>query len=137
MLDRIYQPPKTDGSGYDRGKLLQALALLKQAGWELKNQRLVNMKSGQPLRFELLLPGGGSYSWVLPFQHNLARIGITIDLRQVDSSQYLARLRKRDFDMTPTRYLAFATPDTNLKIFGHRPISIPHGIPRGKQPTGR
>ncbi|MEN4910110.1 extracellular solute-binding protein [Erwinia amylovora] len=117
VLDRIYQPPKTDGSGYDRGKLLQALALLKQAGWELKNQRLVNMKSGQPLRFELLLPGGGSYSWVLPFQHNLARIGITIDLRQVDSSQYLARLRKRDFDMTPTRYLAFATPDTNLKIF--------------------
>ncbi|CAO96314.1 extracellular solute-binding protein [Erwinia tasmaniensis] len=116
VRDKIYQPPKTDGSGYDREKLLQALALLKQAGWELKNQRLVNVKSGLPFRFELLLPGGGSTSWVLPFQHNLSRVGITMDLRQVDSSQYLARLRKRDFDMTPTRYLAFATPDTNLKI---------------------
>ncbi|CCG87760.1 extracellular solute-binding protein [Erwinia piriflorinigrans] len=116
VLDKIYQPPKTEGSGYDREKLLQALDLLKQAGWALKNQRLVNLKSGQPFRFELLLPSGGSTSWVLPFQHNLARIGITMDLRQVDSSQYLARLRKRDFDMTPTRYLPFATPDTNLKI---------------------
>ena len=116
VIDKVYQPPKSDGSGYDRQKLMEALDLLKQAGWELKNQRLVNIKTGQPFAFELLLRSGGNYEWVLPFQHNLARIGITMELRQVDSSQYLARLRKRDFDMLPSRYLAFATPDTNLKI---------------------
>lgn len=116
VVDSVYHPPVTDGSGYDRQKLMQALALLKQAGWELKNQRLVNVKTGKPFTFELLLRSGGNDQWVLPFQHNLARIGITLNLRQVDSSQYLARLRKRDFDMLPTRYLAFATPDTNLQI---------------------
>ncbi|GAB3412224.1 extracellular solute-binding protein [Erwinia aphidicola] len=116
VIDKIYQPPKSDASGYDRSKLMQALDLLKQAGWQLKNQQLVNVKTGQPFRFELLLRSGGNDQWVLPFQHNLARIGITMNVRQVDSSQYLARLRKRDFDMLPTRYLAFATPDAQLQI---------------------
>lgn len=116
VIDKVYHPPVTDGSGYDRQKLMQALDLLRQAGWELKNQKLVNIKTGQPFAFELLLRSGGNDQWVLPFQHNLARIGITLNLRQVDSSQYLARLRKRDFDMLPSHYLAFATPDTNLQI---------------------
>lgn len=117
VIDKIYQPPTSDGSGYDRGKLLQALDLLKQAGWELKNQQLVNVKTGKPMRFELLLRSGGNDQWVLPFQHNLARIGITMDVRQVDSSQYLSRLRSRDFDMLPSSYAAFATPDTGLQFF--------------------
>ncbi|MBK0002384.1 extracellular solute-binding protein [Erwinia sp. S38] len=117
VIDKIYQPPTTDGSGYDRGKLLQALDLLKQAGWELKNKQLVNVKTGKAMRFELLLRSGGSDQWVLPFQHNLARIGITMDVRQVDSSQYLSRLRSRDFDMLPSPYAAFATPDTGLQFY--------------------
>ena len=116
VIDKIYQPARSDGSGYDRAKLMQALDLFKQAGWELKDRQLVNVKTGKPLRFELLLRSGGNDQWVLPFQHNLARIGISMSVRQVDSSQYLARLRKRDFDMLPTRYLAFATPDTQLQI---------------------
>lgn len=117
VIDKIYQPPTTNGSGYDRQKLLQALDLLKQAGWELRKQQLVNIKSGKPMRFELLLRSGGNDQWVLPFQHNLARIGITMNVRQVDSSQYLARVRKRDFDMLPSRYPGFPTPDTNLQLF--------------------
>ncbi|MEJ5065729.1 extracellular solute-binding protein [Erwinia sp. MYb375] len=116
VIDKIYHPPVSDGSGYDRSKLIQALDLLKQAGWELKNQRLVNVKTGQPFIFEMLLRSGGNDQWVLPFQHNLARVGITMTVRQVDSSQYLARLRKRDFDMLPTLYYTFAFPNTQLQL---------------------
>jgi hypothetical protein len=43
----------------------------------LKNQRRINAATGKPLRFELLLPSGGNDRWVLPFQHNLQRLGIT------------------------------------------------------------
>ena len=117
VIDQVFHPPVSDGSGYDRGKLLQALTLLKQAGWQLKNQQLVNVKSGQPFSFELLLRSGGNDQWVLPFRHNLARIGITMNVRQVDSSQYLARLRKQDFDMVPTPYAAFTSPDTGLQFY--------------------
>ena len=116
VYSQIFQPPTSDGSGYDRVNLLRALKLLKEAGWQVKNQRLVNVKTGQPFRFELLLNGGGNNQWVLPFQHNLSRLGITLDIRQVDSSQFLSRLRKRDYDMLPSRYFAFPTPDPSLQL---------------------
>ncbi|WP_034915999.1 extracellular solute-binding protein [Erwinia sp. 9145] len=116
VFTRVYQPPVTDGSGYDRGKLLKALDLLKQAGWVLKNQKLINVKTGKPLSMELLLNSGGNDQWVLPFKHNLSRLGITLSVRQVDSSQYLARKRKRDYDMLPTGYYAFPAPDSSLQI---------------------
>lgn len=117
VFSQIYQPPKTDGSGYDRANLLKALALLKQAGWELKNQKLTNVKTGKPFNFELLLRSGGNDQWVLPFQHTLSRLGITLNVRQVDSSQYLARLRKSDFDMLPSPYPAMTFPDSNLQFY--------------------
>ncbi|WP_338557184.1 extracellular solute-binding protein [Erwinia sp. E_sp_B01_3] len=117
VFSKIYQPSRTDGSGYDRKNMLQALALLKQAGWEIKNQRLTNVKTGQTFQFELLLRSGGNDQWVLPFQHNLSRLGITLNIRQVDSSQYLARLRKGDFDMLPSPYPAMPFPDSNLQIY--------------------
>ena len=113
VFTQRYQPPVSDGSGYDRTSLLKALALLKQAGWQLKNQQLVNA-AGQPFRFELLVRSGSNIAWVLPFQHNLKRLGITIDIRQVDSSQYLRRLRSGDYDMTPTNYYAQPWPNTGL-----------------------
>jgi len=117
VFSQRFQPSHTDGSGYDRASLLKATDLLKQAGWELKNQRLVNVASGKPFTFELLLRSGGSDQWVLPFQHNLARLGINLVIRQVDSSQYLARLRKSDFDMLTSPYPAMPYPDTNLQIY--------------------
>ncbi|GLR10764.1 ABC transporter substrate-binding protein [Mixta theicola] len=115
VFSERYQSPGSDGNGYDRANLLQAMALLKQAGWQLKNQQLVN-SAGQPFRFELLLPGGGNIAWVLPFQHNLKRLGISVDIRQVDSSQYLRRLRRGDYDMTPGQYYATPWPNSNLSI---------------------
>ncbi|MCX8956532.1 extracellular solute-binding protein [Erwinia psidii] len=117
VFSQIYQPSHTDGSGYDRDNLLKALDLLKQAGWQLKNQRLVNVKTGVPFSFELLTQSGGNDQWILPFQHNLTRIGIKLNIRQVDSSQYLARLRKSDFDMLMSPYPAMPFPDSGLQMY--------------------
>ncbi|WP_380179328.1 extracellular solute-binding protein [Kalamiella sp. sgz302252] len=115
-FSQIFQPSHTDGSGYDRANLLKATALLQQAGWTLKNQRLVD-KNGRPFTFEMLLRSGGNDQWVLPFQHSLARLGITLNIRQVDSSQYLARLRKSDFDMLASPYPAMPYPDSGLQMY--------------------
>ncbi|MCT9872681.1 hypothetical protein N7568_25260, partial [Paenarthrobacter aurescens] len=48
VFNNAYAPPHSDGSGFDRNNLLRAMALLKQAGWQIKNQQLVNVKTGQP-----------------------------------------------------------------------------------------
>jgi len=117
VFSQIYQPSHTDGSGYDRQNLLSALDLMKQAGWELKNQQLTNVKTGATFSFEIMMRSGGNDQWVLPFQHNLTRLGIKLNIRQVDSAQYLARLRKSDFDMVVSPYPAMPFPDSNLQFY--------------------
>lgn len=117
VFSKLYQPPRSDGSGNDRSNLLKATALLKEAGWEVKNQVLVNHKTGKPFTFELLLPGGGNSQYVLPFQHNLQRLGIKMSIREVDSSQFVRRMRQRDYDMIPVVYPATSYPSSDLQIY--------------------
>lgn len=117
VFSALYQPPGSDGTGNDRANLLKATALLKEAGWEVKNQVLVNGKTGKPFTFELLLPGGGNSQYVLPFQHNLQRLGIKMSIREVDNSQFVRRMRQRDYDMLPTVYPATSYPSSDLQIY--------------------
>ncbi|RYJ18425.1 ABC transporter substrate-binding protein [Rahnella variigena] len=117
VFTSLYQPPRSDGSGNDRANLLKATALLKEAGWEVKDQVLVNSKTGNPFTFELLLAGGGNSQYVLPFQHNLQRLGIKMSIREVDNSQFVRRMRQRDYDMIPTVYPATSYPSSDLRIY--------------------
>lgn len=116
VFTSIYQPPVSQGNGFDRNNLLKAGKLLDEAGWVLKGKQRVNAKTGKPFSFELLLPAGSNNLWVMPFQHNLARLGVTLNVRQVDNSQITNRLRSRDFDMIPRTLQARPWPDTDLKI---------------------
>ncbi|AFJ46440.1 extracellular solute-binding protein [Shimwellia blattae] len=116
VFTHIWQPPLSRGDGFDRNNLMKALELLRQAGWELKDQQLVNTHTGKPLRFELLLSSAGNNQWVLPFRHNLERLGITMEVRQVDNSQFTNRRRSRDYDMTPVVYSASPWPSSDLQI---------------------
>lgn len=116
VFTSIYNPPKSNGNGFDRENLLKAMTLLKEAGWELKDQKLINVKTDKPFTFELLIGATGNTQWVLPFQHNLQRLGITMDIRQVDNSQLTNRMRKRDYDMIPTLYSAMPYPSADVQI---------------------
>jgi microcin C transport system substrate-binding protein len=116
VLTSIYTPTVSKGDGYDRENLLKASELLKQAGWVMKDQKLVNAQTGKPFVFEMLLSSGGNNQWVLPFQHNLARLGITMEIRQVDNSQITNRLRTRDYDMMPRVVRAMPWPSSDLQI---------------------
>jgi microcin C transport system substrate-binding protein len=81
-----------------RDNLRHALELMQQAGYTLKGNRLTD-KNGQPVVIELLLNGPTIERVALPYQKSLARIGITLNIRSVDSSQFVTRVRSRDFDM--------------------------------------
>ncbi|WP_353232548.1 extracellular solute-binding protein [Pseudomonas helleri] len=98
VFTQVYQAPKTDGSGYIRDKQLQALALLKQAGWTPKDNKLVNAK-GEQLSFTFLDGQGGFDRMIMPYKRTLAQIGINMDIRKIDSAQYINRLNARDYDM--------------------------------------
>jgi microcin C transport system substrate-binding protein len=94
-----YSVPKNDGSGWPRDNLRRAFELLAEAGWIVRDMKLVNAETGVPLRFEILLLSQAFERIVLPFVRNLKRLGIDARVRLVDQSQYINRLRAFDFDM--------------------------------------
>ncbi|MEF1289985.1 extracellular solute-binding protein [Vibrio sp. M260118] len=111
-----YQPPKTDGSGRIRSQMRTAFKLLKEAGWELKNKVMTNTKTGEVMSFELLIFNPNVETYAIPFQKNLRLMGIDMKLRTVDRTQYIKRLRDRDFDMVSSSYFANAYPSSSLMI---------------------
>ncbi len=92
-------PPSTAGDGWPRDNLRKAFALLAEAGWVVRDLKLVNAETGAPMRLEFLLYSPSFERIVLPFKRNLERLGMTVDVRLVDQSQYINRLRAFDFDV--------------------------------------
>ena len=113
-----YVPPQTDGSGNIRDQRRQAYALLQEAGWRIENDQLVNAE-GQPLSFEFLLIQADFERVLLPFKRNLASLGIDMQLRRVDTSQYVNRLRSRDFDMVVTSFAQSNSPGNEQREYWH------------------
>ena len=62
VFDAEFKPPVTDGSGNNRDNLREAVALLKEAGWEIQGGKLVNTATGEPLAFEIMIDSGGRSS---------------------------------------------------------------------------
>ena len=116
VFTQEYNPPVTDGSGSIRAQIQKALQLLSQAGWELRGTKLVNAKTGQPLEFELLLYSPTQERIAIPVQKNLERLGVTMNIRVVDTTQFTERLRDRDFDLISGGYGASFYPASDLKI---------------------
>jgi microcin C transport system substrate-binding protein len=116
VFTQEYQPPVTDGSGTIRDQLRLALDLLGQAGWELRDEKLVDAKTGQAMSFELLLDSPTFERIAEAMKKNLARMGVTMNIRVVDPSQFINRLRDRDFDLIWQGYEANFYPSLDLKI---------------------
>ncbi|GAL09777.1 ABC transporter periplasmic substrate-binding protein [Vibrio astriarenae] len=114
-----YQPPVTDGSGRIRAQMRTAFALLKEAGWELKNKVMTNVETGEPMSFELLIYSPTTERIAIPVQKNLKRMGIDMKIRTIDTTQYIKRLRERDFDMVSSAYPAFTHPSPDMMIVWH------------------
>ncbi|MGR5145775.1 extracellular solute-binding protein [Photobacterium alginatilyticum] len=116
VFTEAYQPPVTDGSGRIRSQMRKALGLLKQSGWVLKNKVMSNVETGEPFAFELLIYSPTTERLAIPVQRNLKLMGIDMKIRTVDTTQYIKRLRDRDFDMVSHGYGANPYPNPNLLI---------------------
>ncbi|NOH18913.1 extracellular solute-binding protein [Vibrio cyclitrophicus] len=111
-----FQPPVTDGSGRIRSQMRTAFKLLKEAGWVLKDKVMTNEKTGKPMSFELLIYSPTTERIATPVQKNLKRMGIEMKIRTIDTTQYIKRLRDRDFDMVSSSFSANPYPSPNLMI---------------------
>lgn len=91
--------PTTDGSGNNRDGLRRALGLMREAGWTVRDRRLVNAQ-GQRFEFEILLNGATFERIALPYVQWLQRLGVEARVRTVDPAQYQVRTDAFDYDMT-------------------------------------
>ncbi len=82
-----------------RVNLREATRLLKDAGYEIRDQKLVNAKTGEPFNVEFLASDPNSERFVLFYKPSLERLGIAASVRTVDDAQYENRLRQWDYDV--------------------------------------
>lgn len=118
VYTKEFNPPISDGSGFIRGGAREALRLFNEAGWELKSGKLLNTK-GEQFSFELLIMSVDVERIAVAFARNLERYGIKMNIRMTDQSQFIQRLRDRDFDMIANGYPAMQTPSSDVLILWH------------------
>jgi peptide/nickel transport system substrate-binding protein len=117
VLDGTWSPPVADGSGRDRARLRQALALLDAAGYALKGTTLRERASGKPFRFEIMVMSRDEERLALTFSSNLARAGIEAQVRLVDAVQYDQRRVSFDFDMIQYRWEQSLSPGNEQSFY--------------------
>ncbi|TAN53548.1 MAG: ABC transporter substrate-binding protein, partial [Rhodospirillales bacterium] len=110
-----FKAPATNGDGNPRENLRAALALLKEAGWEVKDRKLVNARTGEPFGFEILLNSPAFERIALPYVENLKKLGIEASVRTLDTAQYKSRSDAFDFDMTVDLWGASESPGNELR----------------------
>lgn len=111
-----YTNPEGWSEGLRRGNLREAAQLLREAGYEVKNSKLVNAK-GEPFTMEILIANPAFERVALFYKPSLERLGITVNVRQVDTSQYINRLRARDYDMIITGWGQSLSPGNEQRDF--------------------
>ncbi|OYX74578.1 MAG: hypothetical protein B7Y95_05760 [Rhizobiales bacterium 32-66-11] len=116
----VFTTPYTNpvnGTDQDRrSNLRKAADLLKEAGFQVKGRQLVD-PSGAPFTIEILLASPAFERVALFYKPALERLGIAVSVRMVDTSQYINRIRSRDFDMIVASWGQSLSPGNEQRDF--------------------
>ena len=93
-----YQNPVGGNPEAVRANLREGARLLKEAGYEIKDRKLVDA-AGRPVSVEILVQEPAYERIALFYKPSLERIGVTTSIRIVDDAQYENRLRSFDYDI--------------------------------------
>jgi len=115
VFTKPYTNPVNGNPEAVRNNLREALRLLKEAGYEVRDQQLVNTKTGELYAIEFLTADPGFERVFLFYKPSLDRLGIATTVRTVDVAQYENRLRSRDFDIITAVWPETLTPGNELR----------------------
>ncbi len=94
-----YKNPVNDTPTDVRNNAREAVKLLQEAGWVVKNGALINAKTGEPMTMEFLLVQDAMTRVVSPYIQWLERLGVKSTIRIIDVPQYQQRTDNFDFDV--------------------------------------
>ncbi|GLQ05421.1 extracellular solute-binding protein [Sneathiella chinensis] len=109
-----FQPPLTDGSGNIRTQLRASLKDFQDAGWTVRDRKLLNAE-GEQMTIEFLLYENAFTRIINPFIRNLERAGIKASIRVIDVASWQNRMQDFDFDIIVRRLGQAAYPGVELR----------------------
>ncbi|MCI0916938.1 ABC transporter substrate-binding protein [Pseudomonas stutzeri] len=118
VFEKPFKLPHTNADGKIREQQRRAYELLTEAGWKIENDRMVDA-DGKPVKLEFLLVQADFERVLLPYKRNLAGLGIDLEIRRVDVSQYINRLRSRDYDMIVSGFGQSNSPGNEQREYWH------------------
>ncbi|QQN65148.1 ABC transporter substrate-binding protein [Bradyrhizobium diazoefficiens] len=116
VFTTAYQNPVGGTPEAVRANLREAAKLLKEAGFEVRDHKLVD-STGKPLSVEILVQDPSSERIALFYKPSLERIGVGASIRVVDDAQYQNRLRSFDFDMIIDQWGESLSPGNEQREF--------------------
>lgn len=113
-----YSLPKGDTSPRNRKGLRLATKLLDDAGWTVVDGVLRNA-AGDPFELDVVLrQGDQKYSAIIEiYRQALERLGISVNVSQVDNAQFAEREATRDFDMISYRVGLSLSPGNEQYLY--------------------
>lgn len=114
-----FQAPSTKEPGSIRKNLRTASNLLKEAGWLVENNKLIHSKTKKAFSFEFLIAQKDFERVIQPFTKNLEKLGIDVNIRLVDTTQYFNRFRDFDYDMIVATIGQSTSPGNEQREYWH------------------
>jgi microcin C transport system substrate-binding protein len=99
-----------------RANLRESMKLLKEAGFEIRERKLVDA-AGKPVTVEILVQDPSAERIALFYKPALERIGVSASVRVIDDAQYQNRLRAFDFDMVIDQWGQSLSPGNEQRDF--------------------
>jgi len=117
VFTKEYTNPVGGNSDAVRANLREAVPLLRDAGFVVRDRRLVDGKTGEPFTVEFLVDDPNGERFALFYKPSLERLGFTVTVRTVDDSQYENRLRRWDFDIVTAVWGQSLSPGNEQRGF--------------------
>jgi len=117
LFTEPFELPVFDTPQAARDNLREAVRLFDEAGWEIRDGRMVHKETGEQFSVEFL--GSSPTAEVITggLIENLRRMGIAASLRIVDTSQYIQRYQNFDFDAVTAGFPQSTSPGNEQRDY--------------------
>jgi microcin C transport system substrate-binding protein len=119
LFTKPYTNPVGGNPDAVRNNLREAIQLFKEAGYEVRNQKLANATTNELYAVEFLSQAADPAfeRIILAYKPSLERLGLTVTVRSVDEAQYENRLRNWDFDIIIASWSESLSPGNEQRSY--------------------
>lgn len=128
VFTKEFVMPSTNANPFkNRENLKKAFNILTEAGYKIDKNLLISPHTGKPVVVEVIYHLQQFERMLNAYKDNLAKIGITLNLRFLDHAQYQKRMQTFDFEMTTAAFNSVSIPGNNQRQLWHSSADVDGG----------